>query len=119
MDQATAEKKIRGLQKEFLTSVENHPILFQMDPDSFNDLRKRVFRGTFEAYRLGVIGLDKSTVSLWTYFFGWLDNHQVIESLDPETRAEITEMCFRTALEAYRVGAMVAVERAKGHDPTT
>jgi hypothetical protein len=111
MRHEVAEKKVRGLQKEFLTRVEHHPVLFQMEPDDFNDLRKRVFRGTFEAYRLGVVGLDKSDVPLWVFFFGWLDNHDAIQSLEPTVRMEVTEMCFRTALEAYRIGAMVAVER--------
>lgn len=111
MRQDIAERKVRSLQKEFLTQVEEHHILFNMEPDQFNDLRKRVFRGTFEAYRLGVVGLANNDTPLWAFFFGWLENHRSVAALDPEIRMEVTEKCFRVALEAYRIGAMVAVAK--------
>lgn len=112
MQQEIAEKRVKALQKEFLVQIEQHPILQAMDPVTFNALRKHVFRGTFEAYRLGVVGLDSCTTSLWEYFFFWLD-----ESLDAQMQDEVAEMCFRVALESYRLGAMVAESRKPEEDP--
>lgn len=107
MKHETAERKVRGLQKEFLTRVEQHPVLFQMAPNDFNDLRKRVFRGTFEAYRIGVVGLENSLPSTWEFFM-WLGGNPAVNALPEEMRLEVTEMCLRTALAAFRIGAMVA-----------
>lgn len=111
MLQEDAERKVKAVQKEFLMRVEEHPIFHLMEPDDFNDLRKRVFRGTFAAFRLGVIGLEKRPTKLYSYFFGWLENHRVMQSLDANARNEVTEMCFAAALESYRLGAMAAQER--------
>lgn len=107
MKHEAAERKVRGLQKEFLTRVEQHPVLFAMEPDDFNDLRKRVFRGTFEAYRLGVVGLDNGLPSTWE-FFAWLGGNRAVNALPEEMRLEVSELCLRTALEAFRVGSMIA-----------
>lgn len=104
-----AEKKIKATQKEFLAWVEAHEVLHELPPLEFNDLRKRVFRGTFEAYRLGVTGV-LSGPSLSSYFIGWLDNAHVA-AMEGTRRAEVAEKCFATALEAYRVGVMVALSR--------
>jgi hypothetical protein len=112
MKQEIAERRVRGLQKEFLSQVEAHPVLFQMEPDDFNDLRKRVFRGTFEAYRLGVVGLEKGPASMWEFFI-WLGHNKAISTLDYDTQLEVNEMCLRTALEAFRIGAMVAGDKLR------
>lgn len=107
-----AEKKVKGLQKEFLVKIEQHPVFQQMEPREFNDLRKRVFRGTFEAYRLGVVGIESTTGhgDLYTRLFGWLKGTQT-EYMNNQIQHEIAHLVFRTALEAYRIGAMVAFER--------
>ena len=110
MRQETAERRIKALQKQFLVSVEEHPIFHQLDTEAFNDLRKRVFRGTFEAYRLGVVGLGNERASLFNHFFGWLDRDAA--ALSSDVRREVGEMCFRAALESYRIGAMVAAEKS-------
>jgi hypothetical protein len=111
MRHETAEKKIRGLQKEFLTRIEAHPSFHELPPDLFNLIRRRVFRGTFEAYRLGVVGLDGlgKNNGLYAYFFGWVDD--AAQHLNPAMHKQVVEMCFGTALEAYRVGAMFAATR--------
>lgn len=112
MQQDIAERKIRGLQKEFFTRVEQHPALMALPADEFNTLRKRVFRGTFSAYRLGVVGIEQNgTANLYDHFFGWLDG--AMQYLDPPHRKEVAQMCFFTALEAYRIGAMVAETRRR------
>lgn len=106
-----AERRIRALQKSVLLRFEEHPVFEHMTAADFNNLRKRVFRGTFAAYRLGVIGLVNEPAPLWTYFFGWIESLPTAQTLPADVRLDATEICFRTALEAYRLGAMVAVDR--------
>ena len=111
MTHTEGEKKIKVIQKDFLVWVESHPVLSAMDPDSFNDIRHKVIRATFQAFRLGVVGLDERTVGLWNYFFGWLENHPEVRVLGSTLLHEIAERCFKSSLEAFRVGAMVAANR--------
>lgn len=106
MHQELAEKKIRALQKEFLTKLEAHPAFFIMPPDDFNKLRKRVFRGTFSAYRMGVVGVERNDEFLVPFFVGWLSGLDT--KLDPTMHMELSEMCFRASIAAFRIGAMVA-----------
>jgi hypothetical protein len=106
----TAERRIKALQKEFLAWVEAHPILHRLPPTEFNDLRRQVFRGTFEAYRLGVVGNTASAGRVAEYFLGWL-HMEAVEELAVECRSEVTERCFLTALEAYRIGVMVTLSK--------
>jgi hypothetical protein len=100
-----AIRKVKGLQRDFLAWIERHPVFYTLEPDAFNDIRKRVFRGTFEVYRLGVVGLPDDT-DLFELFFDWLNNPEA--QMAPAYRREISEKCLRTALEAYRIGAQVA-----------
>lgn len=111
MTQELAEKKIRGLQKEILTRMEDHEVFRVLSPDSFNAVRRRVFRGTFDAYRLGVVGLAsvKEPDVLYASFFGWAD--EVQPALSPTLYDQMVDMCFGTALEAFRIGAMVSTTR--------
>jgi hypothetical protein len=106
----TAERRIKGLQKEFLAWAEAHPILYELPPTDFNNLRKRVFRGTFEAYRLGVIGPTPNAPRLSEYFLGWLDA-QTLPHLSSASLTEVTDKCFATALEAFRIGVMVSLSK--------
>lgn len=113
MMQDAAEKQIKGLQKQFLIQIEEHPVFQHMGPTEFNDLRKRVFRGTFEAYRLGIVGIDgvSGRSELFSYFFHWLNDSTA--TMTHALQVQVAEMCFRVALESYRIGSMVAAERAK------
>lgn len=106
-----AERKIRGLQKEFLTRIEEHPVFHALPPDLFNAIRKRVFRGTFEAFRLGVVGHGNTgkPSDLYGHFFGWVEDAEPY--LTPALHQQLVDLCFGTALEAYRVGAMVSAHR--------
>lgn len=113
MDAQTAERRVKALQKAFLVGMEEHPVLFALSPDDFNDIRKRVFKGTFKAYRFGVIGLEKTETSLWDDFVGWLADSDAIEALPEQLRADLLDMCFRCALDCFRTGAMVAGGEAK------
>lgn len=116
MEHARGERRVKGLQKEFLTWIEEHPALRSTDPAAFNSFRKRVFRTTFDAFRLGVLGTGASVQHLWTHLFGWLENQQVIRQVDSETAIEITDRYLRTTLEAYRAGALVAAGRRSEHE---
>lgn len=106
MQEELAIKKVRALQKEFLTKLEEHPAFFVIPPDAFNALRKRVFRGTFSAYRMGVVGVERHDDFLVPFFVGWLSGLDT--KLDPAMHMEISEMCFRASIKAFRIGSMVA-----------
>jgi hypothetical protein len=106
MQQDIAEKRIRQLQKEFLSKLEAHPAFFVMPPEDFNKLRKRVFKGTFSSYRMGILGTERSDEFLVPIFIGWLAGLDT--KLEPTMHMEISEMCFRASIAAFRIGAMVA-----------
>lgn len=107
MMQEHGEKKVKSLQKEYLFWVENHAVLQNLHPTEFNAVRKKVFRQTWDAYRLGVIGLGDVT-GLFNYFFSWMDKLYTTEELHERVQNEIAEQGLRITLEAFRVGAMVA-----------
>lgn len=116
MRHMVGEKMVKGLQKEFLSWIENHESLQDLrvsDRDTFNIIRKRVFRSTFDAYILGVRGVaETDTKSLWHKFIGWLEQDVGFRKyVADDVRIEVMEKCFRTALEAFRVGAMVSESR--------
>lgn len=103
------ERRIKCLQKEFLHWVEEHPQLKELDSHLFNDLRRRAFRATFDAFRLGIVGLaeDVDREVLWNHFFGWVE----VDSLPDSAAKELKEECLRVALEAFRTGALVSPGR--------
>jgi hypothetical protein len=104
MTHVEGEAKVKGLQKEFLSWVESNDNLRSLSPEQFNTLRRKAFSSTFEAFRLGVVGLgEPAPDALWGKFFGWAS----IPGLTQDTELEIQAKCFRTSLEAFRVGAMV------------
>lgn len=108
------ERKIKAIQKAFLYWVEEHPGLIILEPNAFNDLRRKIFRSTFDAYRLGILGLNgecREATALWQHFFGWFENYPALREVDAETVREVTEECFKVALEAFRVGAIVSVDK--------
>lgn len=114
MTHREGEQKVKAMQKAFLCWIEAHPDLVVLPPTVFNDLRRKLFRSTFDAFRLGVVGLNgeaREGEALWQHFFGWFENNPDIVALDPEVVRELTEECFRTTLEAFRLGAIVSVLR--------
>lgn len=98
------ELRVKGLQKEFLSWVETHEYLSRLDPDRFNRIRHQAFSATFEAFRLGRVGIrTPNPHSLWKKFFAWA----MVSGLPPEVEIQVQAKCFETTLEAFRVGAMV------------
>lgn len=98
------EARVKSLQKEFLSWVENHPHLGLLDHERFNHMRRQAFSSTFEAFRMGRVGFSVTKpAALWNKFFGWAG----INGLPPEVEFEVQAKCFVITLEAFRVGAMV------------
>jgi hypothetical protein len=104
MTQAEGEARIKVLQREYLTWVEDNPLFLELPPLVFNDIRKRVFRATFEAFRLGKVGLSQEQNGLWGKFFGWAP----LLNVNEEAQLEIQSKCFLVTLEAFRIGALTA-----------
>lgn len=104
MTHTEGEHRIKSLQKRFLGWVEDHEYLHALPPAEFNRIRRKAFSSTFEAFRLGRVGLGVTTqTSLWVKFFGWAS----IAGLPHEVEFELQAMCFLVSLEAFRVGALV------------
>jgi hypothetical protein len=117
MKHEAAERRIKALQKELLVWIEEQGDLAGLDHETFHAIRKRVFRSTFDAYRLGYVGLDEAgDLPLWQQFFGWLENHSAVVGLPPVARAKVAEKTFLTTLQAFRLGAMVAVNKRENND---
>jgi len=100
--------RIKSLQKEFLLWVEEHEYLSRLDSARFNRLRKSAFSSTFEAFRLGRVGLkeEQDPLMLWRKFFGWA----TVVGLPGNVETDIQAKCFKTSLDAFRVGAMVTIK---------
>lgn len=113
MTQQEGERKIKALQKEFLMWLEDHPSVGAMAADDFDALRKSVFRGTFQAFRLGIIGIEDSGAALRKYFFTWLETTPYF---GPTAEVHLSLECFKVSLEAFRVGALVAGARTRETD---
>lgn len=112
-----SEKAIKSLQKEVLINFETH-LLEVMQPEHFNALRKLVFRSTFLAYRLGILGLDRDETSyekLYRTAAGALQDveHSPLADLEADLREEVLEYILRTWLEAFRLGAIAHAERPR------
>jgi hypothetical protein len=109
MTQHEGELHVRTIQKAYLCWVESHPGLRAMGPVAFNTIRRACIRSTFEAFRLGVVGLGEarpSAAALWRHFFGWFDAPE-FRALPPETQVEVQGRCFAAALSSFRIGARV------------
>lgn len=103
-----AERRVKAVQKGFLLGIEEHPVFHHLEPEQFNLLRRRVFRATFDAYRLGVVGVD-GAANLYDTFFRWLP--EIEGYLTSALAIDLRHLCFRTTLAAFRLGAMVADAR--------
>lgn len=105
MEHSEGEARVKSLQKEFLLWVEEHEYLRHLDHQRFNQLRRQAFSSTFDAFKLGRVGVkpEANAQKLWNKFFAWA----LVAGLPPEVEMEIQAKCFLVSLEAYRVGAMV------------
>lgn len=104
MTHQEGESRIKGLQKQFLTWVETHEYLKQLTPDLLNKIRRNAFSFTFEAFRLGRVGVSSNKDSaIWNKFFGWAS----VVGLPQNVELELQMKCFEVSLEAFRVGALV------------
>lgn len=110
MTKPEGERAVKALQKAFLSYLEGNPYLSHLDPIEFNTLRKAVFRTTFDAFRLGIIGFNyqaREAMALYQHFFGFYLHHPVIQKLPRDIAEEIVEENFYRVLQAFRIGAMV------------
>lgn len=106
MTHELAERCVKSVQKEFLSWMEDHPDLFFITgPDRFNQMRRSVFRGTFEAFRLGIVGLDTVKYEELQVAFSYLDPWD--KRLPLHLQKELAQRCFVSALVAFRFGALV------------
>ena len=104
MTHQEGEARVKSLQKEFLTWVETHPHLGLLDHERFNQMRRQAFASTFQAFKMGRVGLSThKPIKLWNDFFGWAR----LSGLPPELELEVQAKCFLVSLEAFRAGAMV------------
>jgi len=107
MTHTEGETRIKALQKNFLCWVETHPELSQLAPEKFNRIRRRAFRATFDAFKLGRIGLlpdeQNGDEVVWDKFFDWSQ----VDDMAGDTLHEIRTKGFSVTLEAFRVGALV------------
>lgn len=104
----SGEVRVKGLQRSFLSWVEGHPVLGTLNPTEFNALRKKVFRATFDHYRLGVVGVEGagSPEEVHHSFVGWLDD-TAVTTLPSAIQAEVRSHCFLVALKAFHIGSQV------------
>lgn len=104
MTHQEGEGRVKGLQKQFLSWVEEHEYLQGLSPDMFNEIRRNAFSSTFDAFRLGRIGIKTDEeAGLWARFFGWA----TVVGLPQDVELELQVKCFQISLEAFRVGAIV------------
>lgn len=105
MKHAEGEARIKSLQKEFLLWVEEHKYLRDLDHQRFNQIRRQAFSSTFDAFRMGRVGVspEGNAQLLWKKFFAWA----TVAGLPTEIEFEVQAKCFLVSLEAFRIGAMV------------
>lgn len=110
MNHAAAETAVKLLQRRFLCWIEQHPALDTLDHHAFNDVRKQLYRATWQVFKLGITGFreGRPDPDIWTPFFGWMENPDFGVCGDA-VKGEIRTKCFHTALEAFRLGARVDV----------
>jgi hypothetical protein len=118
MTHEIAERAVKLLQKEFLLWLEEYQAE-DVDAVVFNKIRRAIFRGTFNAFRLGVIGLVARPEEEEYPGQGYLPMflpHRLF-TVDPFTSAyqfhsELPERYFHVMLQAYRLGALVSAPRS-------
>lgn len=110
MTHREGEQRVKALQRRFLCYIEEHEATKGLDPVTFNNVRKQLYRATFWVFKLGVVGFpdEQQDPDLFTPFFGWI-YHPSLNDLSFDVTEELRSRCFRTALEVYRIGAQVEV----------
>lgn len=101
MIQRDAEQQVKRLQKEFLAWLEEH---IDVDALRFEDMRRVVFRRSFAAFRLGVLGIprvDSAEYPPEGYLSRFASNPCFHE------HGELPERFFKLMLEAFRLGTLV------------
>jgi hypothetical protein len=111
-----SEIAVKALQKEMLDNFEVE-LLDRMSPEHFNALRKLVFRTTFLAYRVGVLGIGRDETSYnklisLGYQAMTLPNTTPLVELDEQLQKEVMFYCLEIWLESYRLGALSIAAKA-------
>lgn len=104
------ERRVKAMQREMLCWVEEHEAYGSLEPDTLNAVRHRIIRSTFDAYRLGIVGLPAGADArshLWVRFAGWVGQITGLSILPAELLAELMGRCFAVVLTAFRTGALV------------
>jgi hypothetical protein len=110
------ERRVKAMQREMLCWVEEHEVYGRLDPETLNMVRHRIIRSTFDAYRLGIVGLpagEDAGSRHWVRFAGWVGQVAGLSILPAERSAELMGRCFAVSLTAFRIGALVAGAEAE------
>ncbi len=104
MTHVEGETRVKALQKGFLCWVEECPDLADLEPLQFNRIRRSAFRATFDAFRMGRVGLSGDDLGLWSAFFDWA----MVPEVTDDFQIQLFARCFSVTLEAFRIGAVVS-----------
>lgn len=100
-----AVRRVKSIQKALLLSLEQSPEFQYMEPHAFNSLRKHIFKATFAAYRLGILGVEPVTDKQLACFFVPVTDL----GIRPEDTPRVIRMAFASALAAFRLGSLVSM----------
>jgi hypothetical protein len=99
------EKAIKALQKEALCMFEEE-LIDDLSPHAFNTLRKLVFRTTFLAYRLGIVGPAQDPQALQQLIeMIVVTAKDSVKELDTSNQHDLFSYCLEVWLDAFRIGA--------------
>lgn len=107
MTQKEAEVRVKALQKEFLLWLEES---LTVDAVSFEDIRRTVFRASFSAFRLGVVGLPPRVGHPEYPEDGYIRQF----AGRPEyfmLHPQFMDRHFHMTLESFRLGSAVAAQK--------
>lgn len=104
-----AEARVKALQKEFLLWLEEN--IENVNAPDFEQLRRKIFRGSFNAFRLGVVGLAPRLEHADYPYTGYLTLFVGGGIFIPKLHPELPERYFRMALEAFRLGTLVGAHK--------
>ena len=108
-----AESAVKNLQRSFLFWIEEAEGLKHIKPNQFNDLRTNVFRDTFSAFRMGVIGIDPNVLeerdAAWNLFWNYDATRFSALGLDEDAHRNLTTRYIGVLLVCFRLGSAVAL----------